>query len=341
MSRQPVERRRPRPVADAPVGELADGEAIAKAWLMELMSATPLDAIGALPTEQMARRGPVVCAALLDSLSSDAALARLMLHGETAADAAGAQTAGEMVVAIEALRSATWALLRGELRAADADLAEPLADRLAHACAALLESAFAAPATAEFVGGSDDGDDDVGADGDGEVDGDGARRKPRRRAIVPVADGSVAIASGPEGEPWRPTIEKRLKRHAVDRLDFAVFAVEVDDLERLLATGDEAAEAIELAERAISATLRPGDVLVRERSGRYWIAAPETEELAARILGEQLSVAVGEAAEHHGVPLTASIGIAVCPQHGTEAQDLAAHADEAVYAARAAGMRLA
>ncbi len=49
MSRQPVERRRPRPVADAPVGELADGEAVAKAWLMELMSATPLDAIGALP----------------------------------------------------------------------------------------------------------------------------------------------------------------------------------------------------------------------------------------------------------------------------------------------------
>jgi GGDEF domain-containing protein len=288
----------------------------------------------------MARRGPVVCAALLDSLSSDAALARLMLHGETAADAAGAQTAGEMVVAIEALRSATWQLLRGELRAGDADLAEPLADRLAHACAALLESAFAAPATAEFAGGSDD-DDDVSADGNSDVEADGARRKPHRRAIVPVADGSVAIASGPEGEPWRPTIEKRLKRHAVDKLDFAVFAVEVDDLERLLATGDEAADAIELAERAISATLRPGDVLVRERSGRYWIAAPETEELAARILGEQLSVAVGDAAEHHGVPLTASIGIAVCPQHGTEAHDLAAHADEAVYAARASGVRLA
>ena len=80
---------------------------------------------------------------------------------------------------------------------------------------------------------------------------------------------------------------------------------------------------------------------MRERSGRYWIAAPETDELAARILGEQLSVAVGEAAEHHGAPLTVSIGIAVCPQHGTEPQDLAAHADEAVYAARAAGVRLA
>ena len=336
MSRQPVERRRPRPVADAPVGELADGEMIAKAWLMQLMSATPLDAIAALPTAQMARRGPVVCAALVDSLSSDAALARLMLHGETAADAAGAQTAAEMVVAIEALRSATWELLRGELRAGDADLAEPLADRLAHACAALLESAFAAPATAEFAGAPDD-DGDIGVDGDGEV----APRKAPRRAIVPVGDGSVAITSGPEGEPWRPAIEKRLKRHAVDKLDFAVFAVEVDDLDRLLATGDEAAEAIELAERAISATLRPGDVLVRERSGRYWIAAPETDELAARILGEQLSVAVGEAAEHHGAPLTVSIGIAVCPQHGTEPQDLAAHADEAVYAARAAGMRLA
>jgi hypothetical protein len=48
------------------VGELADGEMIAEAWLMQLISATPLNAIGALPTAQMARRGPVVCAALVD-----------------------------------------------------------------------------------------------------------------------------------------------------------------------------------------------------------------------------------------------------------------------------------
>jgi GGDEF domain-containing protein len=163
----------------------------------------------------------------------------------------------------------------------------------------------------------------------------------RRRSVAPAFTGEAKISSGPEGEPWRPSIDKRLKRHASDKLAFAVLAIEIDDLQRLLATGEEAIEAIELAEWAISATLRPGDVLVREHSGRYWLTAPETDELSARILGEQLAVAVADAAKHHGVPLTVSIGIAVCPQHGIEAHELAAHADEAVFAARAAGVRLA
>src|SRR5271156_4056536 len=98
MSGQPVERRRPRPVADAPVAALADGEAVAKRWLMELMAATPLAAAGALPTTEMARRGPGVCAALLAALGGDEALERLTHHAGAAADACGAQTAAELVV---------------------------------------------------------------------------------------------------------------------------------------------------------------------------------------------------------------------------------------------------
>ncbi len=329
MSREPHQRGGPRPVAGAPLEALADGETIAKRWLIELIAAVPLHVAGDLPAGEMARRGPVVCAALIAALSSDGALTRLIHHGETAADAAGAQTASDMVAAIESLRGAAWAEIDDELRAGDADLRTALSDRLAHCCSALLQSAFETAAAAPPL--SDNGDEPVV---------EPARPVHRRRPIVP-ADGSVKITSGPEGEPWRPAIEKRLKRHASDRLAFAVLAIEVDDLQRLMATGDDAAEAIELAERAISATLRPGDVLVREHAGRYWLAAPETDELAARILAEQMATAVGDAAEHHGAPLTVSVGIAICPQHGTEAQELAAHADEAVFAARAAGVRLA
>jgi len=314
-------------VADAPLDALADGELVAKRWLIELIAAVPLRAAGELPAAEMARRGPVVCAALIASLSGDGALERLKHHGETAADAVGAQTAADMVAAVEALRGATWAEIEDELRAGDSDLRTALADRLAHCCSALLESAFETAAASPVP--------------DADADGDGAPRPlARRRPIVPV-DGSLKIDSGPEGEPWRPAVEKRLKRYASDKVAFALLALEVDDLERLTATGDTAAEAIELAERAVSATLRPGDVLVRERAGRYWLAAPETDELAARILAEQLANAVSEAVEHHGAPLTVSIGIAVCPQHGTDAAELAAYADEAVFSARAAGARLA
>jgi GGDEF domain-containing protein len=329
MARQPLERGRPRPVADAPLDALADGELIAKRWLIELIAAVPLHAAGELPAAEMARRGPVVCAALIASLSSDGALERLKQHGETAADAVGAQTAPDMVAAVEALRSAAWAEIDDELRAGDSDLRTGLVDRLAHCCSALLESAFETAAASPVPG----------LDGDGDGDGQ-PRTLARRRPIVPV-DGSLKIDSGPEGEPWRPAVEKRLKRFESDKVAFALLALELDDLERLTATGDEANEAIEFAERAVSATLRPGDVLVRERAGRYWLAAPETDELAARILAEQLANAVSEAAEHHGAPLTISIGIAVCPLHGTDAAELAAYADEAVFAARAAGVRLA
>jgi GGDEF domain-containing protein len=341
MSRPPVERRRPRPVADAPLAALADGDAVAKRWLMELMAAIPLEAAGELPVAEMARRGPVVCAALIASLSSDGGLERLTHHGQTAADAAGAHSPAALVEAVEALRCAAWAELDDELSGDDAQLRDALADRLAHACSALVQSALDAPMTAPFAGAETDDDEPPLAAADlREVDPPLPLSR-RRRPIAAPPPGTIAIASGPEGEPWRPAIEKRLKRHASDRLAFAVLAVEVDDLERLLATGDAAIEAIELAERAISATLRPADVLVREHSGRYWLAAPETDELSARILGEQLAVAVSDAAEHHGTPLTVSIGIAVCPQHGDDAETLAAHADEAVFAARAAGVRLA
>ena len=59
---------------------------------------------------------------------------------------------------------------------------------------------------------------------------------------------------------------------------FSVLTIEVDDLDRLLAsaTGREVVEAIEAAERAICNELRPADMLVRERLGRYWLTAPET-----------------------------------------------------------------
>ncbi len=341
MSWPPVERRRPRPVADAPVTALADGTAVAKGWLMELMAAAPLSAVDAIPAAEMARRGPVVCSALIASLSGDGGLERLLRHGETAAEASGATSPAAFVAAVEALRCAAWSALRDEVPASDADLLGALSDRLAHACSALLEAGLDAPVTAPFAGGEDDERDEPQATDLRVVDDPAPPTGRRRRSVAPSWSGPAKITEGPDGEPWRPSIEKRLKRHASDKLAFAVLAVEVDDLERLLQTGAEAAEAIELAERAISATMRPADVLVREHLGRYWLAAPETDELSARVLGEQLAVAVADAAEHHGVPLTVSIGIAVCPHDGTDAQALAAHADEAVFAARAAGVRLA
>ena len=71
------------------------------------------------------------------------------------------------------------------------------------------------------------------------------------------------------------------------------------------------------------------------------LTAPETDLASGRALGQRLGEAVSAAALHHGAPLALSIGLAVAPDDAIDAEQLAAHADEGLFAARAAGIRLA
>src|SRR5690242_17769252 len=88
-------RRTPRAVADAPVGRLADGAVVAKAWLVALIEAAPLRAAAAVPADELAAEGPALCAAMLEALGSDAALDRVRPGGDRARLAArAAQLAG-------------------------------------------------------------------------------------------------------------------------------------------------------------------------------------------------------------------------------------------------------
>jgi GGDEF domain-containing protein len=327
MADPTVHRRSPRAVADAPVGSLADGTVVTKAWLVALIDAAPLREAGGVPAGQLAAEGPALCAAVLEALGSQAALDRLRPGGDRAelaaraAQLAGAPGPAAAVVAIEALRSAAWE----SLGAHDADLAI----RLAHVCATVLETALAQPVVAAPVAAP-------------------AQPLPTP-ALVPDPEpaGEVVIhdarSTGEITEPWRAPIERRLERQSQDGRPFSVLAMEVDELDRLLASasGREVVEAIEAAERAICAHLRPADMLVRERLGRYWLTAPETDLPSGRALGQRLADAVSAAAFHHGAPLTVSIGLAVSPDDAIDADMLAAHADEGLFAARAAGVRLA
>ncbi len=123
----------------------------------------------------------------------------------------------------------------------------------------------------------------------------------------------------------------------------AVLAVDVDDAERLLVADErgEARLALERAERRVRGELRPGDAAVRERDGRLWIIAGHTGLEGARALGRRLADVVSAGGTLHDAPLRASIGIGVCPDDGTDAASLVAHADEGVFAARAAGVPIA
>jgi GGDEF domain-containing protein len=144
------------------------------------------------------------------------------------------------------------------------------------------------------------------------------------------------------GPPWLAAIARRLERREQDGRPFAVFVVEVDDLDRLLAaqSGREVALALETAERGLTAELAPADLVVRERLGRWWLTSPDRDPAAARDLGTRVATAIAHA-QLGGAPLSASIGLATCPGDGDTLDTLASRADEGMFTARASGVPLA
>src|ERR687897_376179 len=93
----------PPPVADVPAPELADGVAVAHAWLVRLIAGRPLAQAARLPVGALAADGPRLAAAVLRSVGSDAALADLTGLAADAGRLAGATTPAAAAVAATAL----------------------------------------------------------------------------------------------------------------------------------------------------------------------------------------------------------------------------------------------
>lgn len=142
---------------------------------------------------------------------------------------------------------------------------------------------------------------------------------------------------------WVSSVGALLARHAEDGLPFAVLLVEIVDVARLerSETPHDLHGLVAQVESALGRGMRATDQLSRETLGRYWLVAPQTNGTGARMLAERLARLVRTSASHRGVPLEVAIGIAVCPDDGTEAPALAARADLGVYSARATGRSIA
>ena len=142
---------------------------------------------------------------------------------------------------------------------------------------------------------------------------------------------------------WVSSVGRLLSRHSEDGLPFAVLLVEIVDVAHLerSETPHDLHGLVAKVEDAIGRAMRSTDHLSRETLGRYWLVAPETNGTGARMLAERLARLVRTSATHRGVPMEVAIGIAVCPDDGTEAPALAARADLGVYSARATGRSIA
>ena len=153
--------RPPRAVAGVPPPALADGAAVAKAWLLVLLAGADLADAPGVPVGDLAAGGPALCAAMLEAVGADTALDRLRPGGDRAALAAGAgalagtRDPAATARAIAALRRALWGALARELRDLDASATAALAERVAHV-ADVVTAAALAPAVAADLAGAEE-----------------------------------------------------------------------------------------------------------------------------------------------------------------------------------------
>jgi diguanylate cyclase (GGDEF)-like protein len=88
--------------------------------------------------------------------------------------------------------------------------------------------------------------------------------------------------------------------------------------------------------------VRPGDIAARFGGDEFVVILPDTDVATARAIAETVRTAIEacSALEGNGVDLstvTASIGVATCPDHATTADDLFRAADNAMYAVKRSG----
>ncbi len=341
-----------RPVADAPLGALADADALAKGWLLTLIADAPLQQAASVPAAELARDAPSLCAAMAAALASQDALDRLRGEGDLtplaarAGRLAGAVDPAGTAGALGALRAVLWNAVADGLRQPEPELVSALAARLGLVCDVVVEAALSGAAPAATAPAPP-------VDREPEPE-----PEPRLSVVQPETPPAPAAPAVPADvfptitashaledrhEPWATAVVRRVDRLLSHGTPVCVLVVDVEDAERLLAADlhGEARTTLDRIERALREELRPGDAAVRERDGRLWVIGGGATLEGARALGRRLAGAATSSGTVAGVPLRAAVGIAVSPDDGTDAASLVAHADEGVFAARAAGVELA
>lgn len=279
----------------------------------------------------------------------------------------------EAIAAVEALRGVLWEALRDELCEPSARLVGDACDRLAYVCAEMLAPALAAmPALGAGRVAEDGAERDVEAGGrdphEPPARGQSGASQGSGKAVIVderAQPGAVSLESelvreheGPSsGLPglapveiairderrdegpaaWIGLIGAQLERFERLRAPFAVLLVELVDVEQLRRAGhvEELARMADQMERALGDALGAwAGSFTRERPGRCWLVAPETDVAGAELLAERLARALAAPSSPRRVSLEVAIGTAVCPEQGREASALAAHADLGLYATR-------
>ncbi len=151
---------RARAVAELPTEALRTrAQELTRRWAVALVLASPLERLGAIPLEDLAREGPPLLTLALEALASEAALDHLLApeapdRAQPASPArclrsiAGARDGPSTVAAVEALRGVLWEALFDQLHEPSAQQAADASDRLAYVCSRVLAATLGGDAPA-------------------------------------------------------------------------------------------------------------------------------------------------------------------------------------------------
>jgi diguanylate cyclase (GGDEF)-like protein len=138
------------------------------------------------------------------------------------------------------------------------------------------------------------------------------------------------------------------RRRFVEELERTVYgdaqqpcAVLMIDLDRFKEINDSFGHSVgddllSLVGPRLSSALQPGDLLARMGGDEFAVLLPGADAARARAMADDLTDALRDAFVLDGMPLhvDASIGIALCPDHGRDRSLLLARADTAMYGAK-------
>jgi len=120
---------------------------------------------------------------------------------------------------------------------------------------------------------------------------------------------------------------------------FAVLLIDIDGLKRINdAYGNVAGDrTLASVATALGEQLRSVDTPIRMGGDEFCILLPHQTATRGRVVAERVAHAIETVDSPTGQPMKVSIGVVSCPQDATEAEDLLAAADAAMYRAKAAG----
>jgi GGDEF domain-containing protein len=166
----------------------------------------------------------------------------------------------------------------------------------------------------------------------------------RLRAVCELARGAaLRRLAGPPRAGLADALAEAVARARGEGAALSLLLVELEDAARMLAI-ESAAGAGMMLERlavAVRGAVRPGDPVIAEEGGRLWVLAPGADREGARELGAAVASAVRDGGSWRGAPVRASIGVATLDEDGPDASSLIEAAEEASFAAEAAGIEVA